>query len=113
MFCRNAPDNLRFVIHHAAVAAVAALGAASSLAAVSPAAADPAGNVPLCRTVRASGGDYNGGGGTMYAEVKIKNLASRPCMISGRPWIELPQLPHPVRVEDWTGDFSQASPAGT
>lgn len=65
--------------------------------------ADAAASVPVCRTVRASGGDYNGGGGTMYAEVKIANTASQTCVVSGRPWIKLPRLPHPVTVEDLTG----------
>ena len=65
--------------------------------------ADAAGSVPVCRTVRASGGDYNGGGGTIYAEVKITNTASQTCVVSGRPWIKLPRLPHPVTVEDLTG----------
>jgi hypothetical protein len=55
-----------------------------------------------CESVRASGGDYNGGGGAIYAELRITNTGARPCTISGRPWIRLPRLDHPVTVADWT-----------
>jgi hypothetical protein len=91
------------VRHAPPVVAVLALALAATFVPTRAAIADAAAKLPICRTVRASGGDYNGGGGTTYAVVRIANAASGTCTISGRPWIKLLRLAHPVSVEDLTG----------
>ncbi len=68
--------------------------------------------VAQCKSVKASGGDYDGFGGMIYAEVRITNTGHEPCAIAGRPWVRLPRLPQPVTVADWTGDPLAGKPGG-
>ena len=69
--------------------------------------------VAQCKSVKASGGDYDGFGGMIYAELRITNTGHEPCSISGRPWVRLPRLPQPVTVADWTGDPLAGKPGGS
>jgi len=69
--------------------------------------------VARCQSVQASGGDYNGAGGTIYAELRIANTGKRPCTITGRPWIRLPRLDHPVTVSDLRDDPLAGRPGVT
>jgi len=99
---------MRYRVPPALAVVAVALVASVVFALGSVASAGP--RIPRCSVVRASGGDYNGGGGTMFAEVTITNAGMRTCTISGRPWIRLPRLAHPVTVEDWSGDPLAGSP---
>lgn len=78
-------------------------------------AASGVGPIPSCAVVRVSGGDFNGlvGGGAI-AGIQVRNLATRDCTITGRPWIRLGPLLHPVTVSNATpaGLGSQAGAAG-
>lgn len=56
-----------------------------------------------CTSVSASGGDYNGGGGRIYAEVRVTNTGRATCTVAGRPWLRLPRLPAPLTVADLRG----------
>ncbi len=58
---------------------------------------------PRCTSVRASGGDYNSGGGRIYAELHVTNTGRATCTVAGRPWLRLPRLPAPVTVADLQG----------
>jgi hypothetical protein len=69
--------------------------------------------VERCNSVHASGGDYNSGNRVIYAELFITNTGAGPCTVSGRPWILLPRLDHPVTVSDWTGDALAGKPGST
>jgi hypothetical protein len=69
--------------------------------------------VGRCRSVHASGGDYSSGSAAIYAELLITNTGSGACTISGRPWIQLPRLAHPVTVSDWTGNALAGRPGRT
>jgi hypothetical protein len=66
-----------------------------------------------CKSVQAAGGDYNGAGGTIYAALRITNTGKQPCTISGRPWIRLPRLDHPVTVTDLRDDPLAGRPGAT
>ncbi len=69
--------------------------------------------VAQCKSVKASGGDYDGFGGMIYAELRITNAGHAPCAITGRPWVRLPRLPQPVTVADWTGNPLAGKPGGS
>jgi Protein of unknown function (DUF4232) len=62
------------------------------------------GEVAPCASIQVSGGDYNDAGGTIYAELRVANKARQPCAISGRPWIRVTHLDHPVTIADLRGD---------
>jgi hypothetical protein len=68
---------------------------------------------PLCQSVRVSGGDYNGGGGTIYAQVVVANIGRTPCRVVGRPWLRLPALAHSVTVDDITTGPNAGTSGGT
>jgi len=87
------------------VLAVSVTGTSASLAGGSAAA--------RCASVQAAGGDYNGAGGTIYAALRITNTGKQPCTISGRPWIRLPRLDHPVTVTDLRDDPLAGRPGAT
>jgi hypothetical protein len=71
------------------------------------------GAVGRCDSVHASGGDYNSGSAAIYAELLITNTGAGPCTVSGRPWIRLPRLAHPVTVSDWTANALAGEPGNT
>jgi hypothetical protein len=59
--------------------------------------------IPVCASVRVSGGNFNGlTGGTVVAAVKVRNLSSRECAINARPWIRIGPTSHAVTVADAT-----------
>jgi len=88
------------------VLVVSVSGVATSLARGSAAAA-------RCASVQAAGGDYDSAGGTIHAAVRITNTGKQPCTISGRPWIRLPRLDHPVTVTDLRDDPLAGRPGAT
>ena len=73
----------------------------AGLAAGDAAAPHAAPHVPLCRTLRVSGGDDNGmTGGVIEAHLTVKNTGGTSCAVAGRPWLRIRRLPHPVTVAD-------------
>jgi hypothetical protein len=88
----------------AGLTAIATIGGTFAARAVSVA--------PACQSVRVSGGDYNGGGGTIYAQVVVANIGSGPCRVVGRPWLRLPALAHSVTVDDITAGPNAGTPGG-
>jgi hypothetical protein len=58
--------------------------------------------VGSCSSVRVSGDDNAAGGGQVVASVRVRNVGTRVCTISGRPWIRLGPLRHAITVRDAT-----------
>ncbi|HUK96322.1 MAG TPA: DUF4232 domain-containing protein [Gaiellaceae bacterium] len=88
----------------------------ATLAGIAGLAGSPArgsGKVAPCESVRVSGGDYNGAGGTIYAEIRVANTGRQPCSISGRPWVRVTRLDHPVTIADLRGDALAGRPGAT
>jgi hypothetical protein len=88
---------------HAAGAVTLFILSIAAVALTAPVASSGAA-IAQCKSVKASGGDYDGFGGMIYAELKITNTGHAPCTITGRPWVRLPRLPQPVTVADWSAD---------
>ena len=87
----------------ARVACAVTLAAVSGVGVFYAAAASGKGPIANCPSVRVSGGDFNAAtGGQAVAAVTVRNIGSRDCTISGRPWIRLGPLRYAVTVEDAT-----------